>query len=65
MWFGLGGVDSAVYATETSLEEYLCYTTEESEKVEVERLTRKLGGDIERAIKRLAEEKRSRDNQIP
>ena len=65
VWFGLGGVESAVYATETSLEEYLCYTTEESEKVEVERLTRKLGGDIERAIKRLAEEKRSRDNQIP
>mgnify|MGYP002746835822 FL=1 len=65
VWFGLGGVESAVYATETSLEEYLCYTTEESEKVEVERLTRELGGDIERAIKRLAEEKRSRDNQIP
>lgn len=65
MWFGLGGVESAVYATETSLEEYLCYTTEESEKVEVERLTRELDGDIERAIKRLAEEKRSRDNQIP
>ena len=34
-------------------------------KVEVERLTRELDGDIERAIKRLAEEKRSRDNQIP
>lgn len=65
VWFGLGGVESAVYATETSLEEYLCYTTEESEKVEVERFTRELGGDIERAIKRLAEEKRSRDNQIP
>lgn len=65
VWFGLGGVESAVYATETSLEEYLCYTTEESEKVEVERLTRELDGDIERAIKRLAEEKRSRDNQIP
>ena len=56
VWFGLGGVESAVYATETSLEEYLCYTTEESEKVEVERLTRELDGDIERAIKRLAEE---------
>ena len=25
VWFGLGGVQSAVYATETSLEEYLCY----------------------------------------
>ena len=31
VWFGLGGVQSAVYATETSLEEYLCYTTEEGD----------------------------------
>lgn len=28
--FGLGGVQSTVYATEVSLEEYLCYSTEES-----------------------------------
>ena len=33
VWFGLGGVQSTVYATEVSLEEYMCYTTEESEKV--------------------------------
>ncbi len=59
VWFGLGGVQSAVYATETSLEEYLCYTTEESEKVEVQRMAEKLGGNIELAIKRLAEEKRN------
>lgn len=58
VWFGLGGVQSAVYATETSLEEYLCYTTEESEKMEVEQLTQELGGNIELAIKRLAEQKR-------
>ena len=59
VWFGLGGVQSAVYATETSLEEYLCYTTEESEKVEVQRMAEKLGGNIELAIKRLADEKRA------
>ena len=35
VWIGLGGVHSAVYATETSLEEYLCYTTEETEKLEL------------------------------
>ena len=29
VWIGLGGVQSAVYATETSVEEYLTYTTEE------------------------------------
>ena len=35
VWIGLGGVQSAVYATETSVEEYLTYTTEESEKMQV------------------------------
>ena len=29
VWIGLGGVQSAVYATEVSMSEYLCYTTEE------------------------------------
>ena len=48
VWFGLGGVQSTVYATEVSPEEYLCYTTEESEKVEVEQLAKQLGGNIER-----------------
>ncbi|PNE26419.1 hypothetical protein BHU11_07085 [Tannerella sp. oral taxon 808] len=45
---------SAVYATEVSREEYLAYTTEETEKVEVMRLADRLGGDIEQAISRLA-----------
>ena len=38
VWIGLGGTQSAVYATEVSAEEYLAYTTEETEKVEVYRL---------------------------
>ena len=35
VWIGLGGVQSAVYATEVSMQEYLTYTTEETEKLEV------------------------------
>lgn len=58
VWIGLGGVKSAVYATEVSMSEYLTYTTEESEKMEVMALAEKLGGDIELAIKQLAESKK-------
>ena len=57
VWIGLGGVQSAVYATETSIEEYLTYTTEESEKMQVMELAGKLGGDIEAAIRQLARER--------
>lgn len=59
VWIGLGGVQSAVYATEVSLEEYYTYTTEETEKLELFRLTEKLGGNIELAIKQLADSKRN------
>ncbi|MBR4853480.1 MAG: TraG family conjugative transposon ATPase [Alistipes sp.] len=55
VWIGLGGVQSAVYATEVSREEYLTYTTEETEKMQVQQLTATLGGDMELAIKRLAQ----------
>lgn len=58
VWIGLGGTQSAVYATEVSLEEYYTYTTEESEKVELFRLAEKLGGNLELAIRQLAEQKR-------
>ena len=50
---------SAVYATEVSLEEYYTYTTEESEKTELFALADKLGGNLELAVKRLAESKRN------
>ena len=59
VWIGLGGTQSAVYATEVSAEEYLAYTTEETEKVEVYRLAEQLGGDIEAAIRQLAEKRRT------
>lgn len=57
VWIGLGGTQSAVYATEVSTEEYLTYTTEETEKLEVLSLAEKCG-NIELAIKQLAEQKR-------
>ena len=60
VWIGLGGVQSAVYATETSVEEYLTYTTEESEKMQVMELAEKLGGDIEAAIRQLARERETK-----
>lgn len=60
VWFGLGGVQSTVYATEVSVPEYLTYTTEETEKLEVMELTEKLGGNIELAIKQLAESKKEK-----
>jgi conjugation system TraG family ATPase len=60
VWIGLGGVQSAVDATEVSLEEYYTYTTEETEKLELFRLSERLGGNIELAIKQIAESKRSK-----
>ena len=59
VWIGLGGMQSAVYATEVSMEEYLTYTTEETEKVEVMNRAEQFGGDIETAIRQLANEKRN------
>ena len=44
---------------EVNEEEYLAYTTEETEKVEVYRLAEQLGGDIEAAIRQLAEKRRT------
>ena len=59
VWIGLGGTQSAVYATEVSLEEYYTFTTEETEKMELFALSEQLGGNLELAIKRLAESKRN------
>ena len=58
VWIGLGGTHSAVYATEVSTEEYLAYTTEETEKLEVMHLASELNGSVEHAIKRIAIERR-------
>jgi len=63
VWIGLGGTHSAVYATEVSAEEYLAYTTEETEKMEVMQLAAELGGNVELAIKQIAIRRREQENQ--
>ena len=63
VWIGLGGTHSAVYATEVSLEEYLAYTTEETEKMEVMQLASELDGNVELAIKHIAMQRRDKINQ--
>lgn len=56
-------MQSAVYATETSTAEYLTYTTEESEKLEVERMAARTGS-MEQAIRILAAEKEAAGNKF-
>ncbi|WP_236901649.1 TraG family conjugative transposon ATPase [Empedobacter brevis] len=63
VWIGLGGTHSAVYATEVSLEEYLAYTTEETEKMEVMQLAAERNGNVELAIKHIAMQRREKVNQ--
>ena len=63
VWIGLGGTHSAVYATEVSLEGYLAYTTEETEKLEVMQLASELDGNVELAIKHIAMQRRDSANQ--
>ena len=60
VWIGLGGTQSAVYATEVSTEEYLTFTTEETEKMEVYALAKKMDGDIEAAIHQLADKRKDK-----
>lgn len=59
VFISLGGMLSRVYATEVSLEEYLAYTTEESEKMKVQAYTKKWGGDIRKGIAELANDIRT------
>ncbi len=56
VFISLGGVLSKVYRTEVSLEEYLAYTTEETEKVKLQQYANKFEGNIERAISAMAAE---------
>ncbi|MFC0779971.1 TraG family conjugative transposon ATPase [Flavobacterium sp. HJSW_4] len=59
VFISLGGMLSKVYRTEVSLEEYLAYTTEESEKVKMNAYAQKFGGDIKKGIAAMAKELRS------
>lgn len=53
VFISLGGTYSKVYRVEVSPEEYLTYTTEESEKVKVMQYAARYDGDIERGIEAL------------
>jgi conjugation system TraG family ATPase len=55
VFISLGGVLSKVYRTEVSPEEYLAYTTEETEKVKLMQYAEKFGGDMQKAIFAMAE----------
>ncbi|MFC4213364.1 TraG family conjugative transposon ATPase [Pedobacter lithocola] len=59
VFISIGGQSSKVYRTEVSLEEYLAYTTEEREKVQVNEYARKYGS-IQKGIAVLAQEIRTR-----
>jgi conjugation system TraG family ATPase len=58
VFISLAGILSKVYATEVSLEEYLAYTTEESEKVKVQAYAKKWGS-MTKGIAALAQDIRS------
>jgi conjugation system TraG family ATPase len=57
VFISLGGMQAKVYRTEVSLEEYLTYTTEEKEKLQVALFAKKYGS-VAAGIKHLAQELR-------
>jgi conjugation system TraG family ATPase len=59
VFISLGGMLSKVYRTEVSLEEYLAYTTEETEKVKVQAYAKRFDGDIKKGIAALAKDMRN------
>ncbi|RXM48062.1 TraG family conjugative transposon ATPase [Flavobacterium sp. YO12] len=59
VFISLGGMLSKVYRTEVSLEEYLAYTTEESEKVKMNAYAKRFGGDIKKGIAAMAQDMRN------
>ncbi|NGY37276.1 TraG family conjugative transposon ATPase [Flavobacterium sp. XN-5] len=61
VFISLGGMLSKVYRTEVSLEEYLAYTTEETEKLKVQSYTKMFGGDIQKGIAALAADLRAEE----
>ncbi|TRW21957.1 TraG family conjugative transposon ATPase [Flavobacterium zepuense] len=60
VFISLGGMLSRVYRTEVSLEEYIAYTTEQTEKVKLMEYTAQFGGDIQKGIMAMAEAVRSK-----
>lgn len=60
VFISLGGMLSKVYRTEVSLEEYLAYTTEQTEKVKLMEYAAKFDGDIRKGIAAMAENIRNK-----
>lgn len=60
VFISLGGMLSKVYRTEVSLEEYLAYTTEQTEKVKLMEYAAKFDGDIRKGIAAMAEDIRNK-----
>lgn len=60
VFISLGGMLSKVYRTEVSLEEYLAYTTEQTEKVKLTEYAAKFGGEIQKGIAAMADDIRSK-----
>ncbi|MGN6214474.1 TraG family conjugative transposon ATPase [Parafilimonas sp.] len=60
VFISLGGMLSKVYRTEVSLEEYLAYTTEQSEKVKLMEYAARFDGDIRKGIAAMAEDIRNK-----
>lgn len=64
VFISLGGMLSKVYRTEVSLEEYLAYTTEQSEKVKLMEYAEKFEGDIRKGIAAMAEDIRNKNLKL-
>lgn len=60
VFISLGGMLSKVYRTEVSLEEYLAYTTEQTEKVKLMEYAAKFDGDIRKGIAAMAQDIRNK-----
>lgn len=60
VFISLGGVLSRVYRTEVSPEEYLTYTTEQTEKIKVQQYAEQLGS-MQAAITALAQQQRQKN----
>lgn len=60
VFISLGGMLSKVYRTEVSLEEYLTYTTEQTEKVKLMEYAEKFGGNIRKGIAAMADDIRNK-----
>lgn len=56
VFISLGGMLSKVYRTEVSPEEYLAYTTEQSEKVKLMQYATRFGGDLQKGITAMVED---------